>query len=156
MHTHNGGKYDDYILMNNKHGKLASGGIPRNGWISLPMYQGYAEFRDFRRLFAGKSSLAALCKDFELDIALSKTTFPHDFINSDTIRYIGPVPEEKFWPHGVIPREMRGIAQFDVQSICTDYLNSTAYRLGHCSLSIASFCTSLSASTSTSSSLSLD
>jgi hypothetical protein len=104
--AYNSGRYDHYLILKNK---VASLGIESvlfsNGILSMTLF-GYIKFTDFYR--HTMCSLAGLCKSFDLDEEYSKSSFPHDFMSDDKLEYVGPIPEEKYWPDKKIPSGMMG------------------------------------------------
>ena len=114
--AHNGGRYDHFFILKNC--TNVKNIIMKGGILMMEIFE-HIRFVDFYKHCAFK--LSKLCEDFEIDKELSKTEFPHDFINeTKDINYIGPVPEEKYWPDGKIPEEHQNKI-FDLKKVSIEY-----------------------------------
>jgi hypothetical protein len=85
-----------------------------NGSSMMCFKWGRTRACDLYSFFVG-SSLAKLCKEFQLDSSLQKATFPHDFIRSyDALQYVGPIIAEEYWADkSKIPKFEERYAYFD-------------------------------------------
>lgn len=60
------------------------------------------KYKIFDSLLILTQSLDKISKSFKMEIG--KTYFPHDFINKETLNYIGAIPDQKYW--GDIPTDI--------------------------------------------------
>jgi hypothetical protein len=104
--------------------------IKSNGLLSLNCFEGYINFCDFYRHCG--SSLASLCDSFQLPKKYNKTEFPHEFINEiKDINYVGPEPDQSYWPSGKVPVEFQG-SNFDLKKVSVNYQMLDIIALGKC------------------------
>ena len=130
IYGHNSGKYDLPILLEQE--EFINGTtkyLDSNGILSLSLLDDYVVFKDFYRLMS--ESLASACDAFELDAAYQKTSFPHAFASEQTLNYVGPAPEAKYWPDGKIPSYI-DTKVFDFAAISKDYQKMDCISLGLC------------------------
>ena len=119
LYAHFGSKFDNQFIFKSKRLQFEFI-IDSFGLIQMVLKGGYIEFRDTARI-TGLTSLAKLCKDFKLPQKFSKTNFPHEFVNKNTLNSIGTCPEEKYWKDGKIPEDDKG-KDFDLKKTSIDYL----------------------------------
>jgi hypothetical protein len=134
--SHNGGRYDHFILL--KENIRLENMIKSNGILSMSCFEGYINFCDFYKHY--NSSLSSLCDSFQLDKKFSKTEFPHDFINQiKNIEYLGPEPDCTYWPSGKVPIEFQGTV-FDLKKVSIEYQILDVIALGKCFESYVKLC----------------
>ena len=121
FYAHNGGKYDSHFMLKNKDLLFGRKIIDSGGLISLPLKDDVLEFRDSMRITGRVGcALDKLCKSFGLPKEYSKTDFPHLFMSSDTIDYVGKVPPAIYWKGNKIPEQYQD-KEFNVPETSCHY-----------------------------------
>jgi hypothetical protein len=87
------------------------------------------------------SSLSKACSDFKVPQTLSKTAFPHFFIDSwEKLNYVGPPPGIEFYPEAHrndIATYPDGI--FDLKKVCLSYLRQDVLSAAYIYFQVAQF-----------------
>jgi DNA polymerase type B, organellar and viral len=121
---YNNSGYDNHFLIS----ELLSRGIEpkfviHNNCIIQMSCKWFKCFDVYR--FLPGSSLAAACKDFGAPPELTKTHFPHKFIDSyDKLDYVGPAPSKEFYYRpDELPSDWEFPEVWNLREVCLDYLN---------------------------------
>ena len=102
--AYNSGKYDHFLLLKEKVAKDAITNILNSQGILTMTLWGNIEFKDLIRHTS--VALGKLCKTYGLPKEYCKSSFPHSFVNKETLNYVGPLPEAEYWPDNEIPEDV--------------------------------------------------
>eukprot|EP00732_Lithocolla_globosa_P000760 Lithocolla_globosa_v1_NODE_288_length_4628_cov_36.273562.p1 type:complete len:1047 gc:universal NODE_288_length_4628_cov_36.273562:4330-1190(-) len=103
--AYNSGRFDHFLILKHELGKNAITNILNsNGILSMTLY-GNLKFVDLIR-HTNNVALSKLCKNFDIPKEFYKSSFPHMFVKSDTLDYVGVLPDKKYWPGKKIPKEV--------------------------------------------------